>query len=129
MYVRMARFASVDPSGFRRQVELMRRQVSAVQAATGRSMDEPDEETMAEFDALPPGLPGTVRRLTALVNADERTAVVIAYCESEEGARTADAVLDQLPLPAGVGSRTGVEIYRVALDEDMNVSLATGDFS
>jgi hypothetical protein len=129
MYVRLARFAAVDPAAFGDQVELMRRQVGAVRAATGRSMDDPDEQTMAEFDAVPSGLRETVRRLSVLVDDDEATAVVLVFCTSEDAARDADAALGRLPLPEGVGTRTDVEIYRVALDEDMSLSLATGDFS
>ena len=128
MFVRMARFESVDPEAFRGQVDDIRRHVTAAQAAAGRSMRELDEAAVEDLAGLPMPLRLSVRRLVALVDGEAGTAIIAVFCESEEDLRSVDVALGRFPLPRGVGVRTGVETYRVALDEDLSPSFASGEF-
>ena len=59
----------------------------------------------------------TVVRWVELVDRSTGSSVGIAFCESEDDAGRADAALEAMSPPGGVGKRTSVGIYEVALDQ------------
>jgi hypothetical protein len=59
----------------------------------------------------------TVSRFVELVDRSSGTSLGIAFCETEEDVRRADAALNEMSPPDNVGKRTAVEIFEVALDE------------
>jgi hypothetical protein len=59
----------------------------------------------------------TVSRFMHFVDRQSGTSVGIAFCETEDEVRRADAVLDQMSPEEGSGSRTSAEIFELALDE------------
>jgi hypothetical protein len=59
----------------------------------------------------------TVSRFIELVDRSSGTSLGIAFCETEEDVRRADAALDSMSPPEDVGKRTAVDIFEVVLDE------------
>jgi hypothetical protein len=108
MYARIARFEGLDPSRIDEQVAEMKRQIDESRATGDLPTGAPEQvRTLME----------TVRRLLQLVDRDNGTALGITFCETDEDMRRADAALNEMMPGEGQGSRTGVEIYEVALDE------------
>ncbi len=74
---------------------------------------------------LPPDAPAelqtlmdTVNRFVQLVDRDNGVMLGLAFSNSEGDMRRADEALNAMSPPSdAMGSRTGVEIYEVALDE------------
>jgi hypothetical protein len=107
MYVRIARFEGLDANSMDAQVAEMKRQ-----------MDE------ARSGELPAGAPegvrtlmDTVTRFIELGDRESGTAVALVFCATEEDMARADAALNEMSPGEGGGSRTGVEILEVMLDE------------
>jgi hypothetical protein len=107
MYARLARFEGNDPSLVDEQVAEMRQQMTA-----------------ARSGELPPGAPeqvrtlmDTVSRFMELVDRSSGVSVGIAFCETEDDMRRADAALNEMSPPEGGPRRTAVDIFEVVLDE------------
>lgn len=65
----------------------------------------------------PPGLKST--GLTMLVDPDGGRVLMIGLFASEQDLRESEPVLAQLNPPAGLGSRTSLEVYEVAAEVRM----------
>ena len=108
MYVRIARFEGLDPSGIDEQVAEMKRQIDESRASSDLPAGAPEQvRTLME----------TVKRLLQFVDRESGTALGITFCETEEDVRRADAALNEMSPGEGGGRRTSVEIYEVMLDE------------
>ncbi len=63
------------------------------------------------------GGPPIKRALMLIDRANDRGAGVI-FCETEDDLRRVDEFMNNMTMPAGGGTRTGVEMYEVAVDSD-----------
>ncbi len=92
MYARVATFEGVEPD----QVDL------AV-------------ERMGQEAGPPPGVPG--KRFMMLADKNNRKTMAIGFFETEEDLHTGDAALNTMDPPTtGMGRRTSVEFYEVAVE-------------
>lgn len=107
MYARVAHFEGGDVASMDAELADMKRQMEAARAG------QVPEGAPAEVGTLME----TVVRWVELVDRSTGASVGIAFCETEDDARRADAALDAMSPPDGVGRRTSVGIYEVALDE------------
>ena len=105
MHVRIARFEGVDVASIDEQVAEMKRQMQSSELPP----DAPAElRTLME----------TVNRFVQLVDRDNGVTLGLAFSNHEADMRRADEALTARSPPSdAMGSRTGVEIYEVALDE------------
>src|SRR5215218_3221822 len=108
MYARIARFEGLDPSRIDEQVAQLKRQIEA-----GRASGEPPADAPEQVRTLME----TVKQVLQLADRESGNALGITFCETEEDMRRADAALNEMSPGEGQGSRRGVEIYEVALDE------------
>lgn len=108
MYARLVRFEGGDPSVVDEQVADMKRQMDAARSGDVPA-DAPEQVTT---------LMDTVTRFMELVDRKSGNSVGIAFCETEEDVRRADAALDSMSPPSDVGKRVAVDIYEVVLDEN-----------
>jgi len=107
MYARVAHFEGGDPTTIDAELADMKRQMDAARSGELPEGAPPEAGVLME----------TVARWVELVDRATGASVGIAFCESEDDARRADAALDAMSPPDGVGRRTSVGIYEVALDE------------
>ena len=107
MYARVAQSEGGDPATMDAELADMKRQMDA--ARGGQMPDDAPGEAQTLME--------TVVRWVELVERSTGASVGIAFCESEDDRRRADAALDAMSPPDGVGRRTSVGIYEVALDE------------
>lgn len=107
MYARVVRFEGGDPSVVDEQIAEMKRQMDA--ARSGDVPADAPEQVRTLMD--------TVTRFMELVDRSSGATVGIAFCETEDDVRRADAALDSMSPPGEVGKRTSVDIFEVALDE------------
>lgn len=99
MYVRIARFEGAGGDWDER-----------IEAVRGRIRGGADAGPMeAARDA--------VKRSMMLVDRDSGRGASVIFCDSAEDARRIDEAMNQMTPPPGGGSRSSVEIYEVALDE------------
>lgn len=105
MYVRIARFEGIDVGSIDQQVAEMRQQMQSRELPA----DAPPElQTLME----------TVGRFVQLVDRGSGTTLGLAFSDTEDDMRRADAALNAMSPPTdAMGRRTGVEIYEVVLDE------------
>jgi hypothetical protein len=107
MYARMARFEGGDPGRIDAQVAEMRMQMQGAKSG-GLPADAPEGvRTLME----------TVNRFMHFVDRENGTSIGIAFCETEEEMRRADAVLNEMSPEEGSGSRTSAEMFELVLDE------------
>ena len=109
MYARVARFEGGDPSVIDEQVAEMKEQMAA--GASGQVPAGAPEQVGTLME--------TVRRFMQLVDRSSGTSLGIAFCDTEEDARRADAALNEMSPSEGAGRRTAAEIFEVVLDESM----------
>ena len=107
MYARIARFEGGDPGAVDEQIAEMRTQLEGVKAG----------EMPADAPAEVRTLTETVARFIQLVDRESATFVGITFCETEEQMRRADEALNRMSPDAGVGGRTAVDIFEVAIDQ------------
>jgi hypothetical protein len=107
MYARIARFEGGDAASMDAQVAEMRTQMHG--ARSGNLPADAPEEVGTLMEA--------VSRFMHFVDRKSGTSVSIAFCETEEDVRAADAVLNQMSPEEGSGSRTSAEIFELVLDE------------
>jgi hypothetical protein len=107
MYARAAHFEGGDATTIDAELADMKRQMEA--ARGGQLPDDAPAEARTSME--------TVVRWVELVDRSTGSSVGIAFCESEAAARRVDAALDAMSPPEGVGKRTFVGVYEVALDE------------
>jgi hypothetical protein len=107
MYARVARFEGGDPSRIDDQIAEMREQMAS--ARSGELPAGAPEQARTLMD--------TVSRFMELVDRQSGTSLGIAFCETEDAMRRADAALNEMSPPADGPRRTAVDIFEVALDE------------
>lgn len=109
MYVRIARFEGGDVARLDEQIAEMKSQIDGARSG-GLPADAPAAlQTLAE----------TATRFVELVDRKTGTAMGMTFCETEDDMRRADEALDSMSPDEGGGRRTSVEIYEVALDEQV----------
>jgi hypothetical protein len=108
MYARLVRFEGGDPSVIDEQIADMKRQMDAARA--GDVPADAPEQVRTLMD--------TVTRFMELVDRKSGSSVGIAFCETEDDMRLADAALDSMSPPQDVGKRVAVDIFEVVLDEN-----------
>ncbi|MDP8909913.1 MAG: hypothetical protein M3N47_12540 [Chloroflexota bacterium] len=52
-----------------------------------------------------------------LVDRENNRGVDVIFCETEEDLRRVDQAMNEMSPPPGAGTRTSVEVYEVAVDE------------
>jgi hypothetical protein len=99
VYARIATFEGGDPA----QIDV------AIEGIRGQSESE-----------MPEGMEGA-REFLMLVDRQSGKSLGIVLFDSEESMRRGDEVLNQMspPVPEGTGRRTGVEMYEVAIREQV----------
>ncbi|MDQ6822339.1 MAG: hypothetical protein M3076_18725, partial [Actinomycetota bacterium] len=60
---------------------------------------------------------GAVKRAMMLVDRENGRGASVIFCDSQEDLRRVDEAMNQMSPPSGGGSRLGVEMYEVAVDE------------
>ena len=110
MYARVARFEGADPSRMDEQIAEMRSQIEGARSGT----------LPADAPAAVRTLTETVSRVVQLVDRRTGTALGMTFSETEDGMRRADEALNSMSPGDEAGSRTSVEFYEVALDEDFS---------
>ena len=107
MYARIARFEGADPGAVDDQIAEMRTQLEGAKAGEVPA-DAPEEvRTLME----------TVARFMQLVDRETATFVGITFCETEDDMRRAHEALNRMSPGEGGGSRSGVDIFEVAIDQ------------
>jgi hypothetical protein len=107
MYARIARFEGLDASKIDEGTAEMRRQLEAVRSG---NLPEGAPEGAQE-------LMRTVKRWVQLVDRANGNAVGIAFCDTEDDLRRADAALNAMSPGEGEGQRTSVDLLEVVIDE------------
>jgi hypothetical protein len=108
MYVRIARFADVDPSAAEAMAAAMKEQMEAM-----RRGDTPEGIPQESAAALR----DDVVRVLDLVDRGSGTGAGVVFTADEAAMRRVDAALDALSPGEGGGRRSSVEIYEVLVDE------------
>jgi hypothetical protein len=103
MYARIARFEGGDPAAIDEQIAEMRKQVEG----------EPPPDAPEDVRTLME----TVARFMHLVDRESATVVGITFCETEDEMRRANEALENMSPGQSGGSRTGVDIFEVAIDK------------
>ncbi len=98
MYARVARFEGAEPDQLRETVDQIREM-----AASGP----------------PEGVNG--KAFMVLMNPDEGKTLAIGLFETEADMKEGHEVLEGMepPIPGGMGKRTGVDMYEVAVQEEI----------
>ena len=99
MYVRIARFEGSDIDWDER-----------IEAVGKRIRGGGEGTPMAEVR-------GAIKRAMMLVDRENSRGASVVFCDSEEDMRRVDQAMDQMTPLDSRGSRTGVEVYEVAVDE------------
>lgn len=98
MYVRIARFENAE-GNWDERLEEVRKRISG----------ELDSPLAQARDA--------VKRAMMLVDRENNRGAGVIFCETEEDLRRVDQAMNEMSPPPGAGTRTSVEVYEVAVDE------------
>ncbi|MDQ3769171.1 MAG: hypothetical protein M3370_06815 [Actinomycetota bacterium] len=98
MYVRIARFENAE-GGWDERIEEVRKRMSG----------EVDSPMAQARDA--------VKRAMLLVDRENNRGAGVIFCETEDDVRRVDEAMNQMSPAPGAGTRTSVEVYEVAVDE------------
>ncbi len=98
MHVRIARFEGAEGDWDERIEEVRKRMSGEVDSPMTQARD-------------------AVKRAMLLVDRENNRGAGVVFCETEEDLRRADAALNEMSPPPSAGTRTSVEIYEVAVDE------------
>lgn len=99
MYVRIARFEGVQDNWDERIEEIRNRIRSG---GKGTPME---------------GVRDAVKRSLMLIDRENGRGASVIFCDTAEDTDRVDQAMSQMSPPSGGGSRSSVEIYEVALDE------------
>lgn len=100
MYVRIARFEGAGSDSWDERIEEVGKRIRG--GGDGSPMD-------AARDA--------VKRAMMLVDRDGNRGASVVFCETRDDVARVDAAMNEMSPPPGGGSRSSVEIYEVAVDE------------
>jgi hypothetical protein len=98
MYVRIARFENAAGDWDERVEEVRKRMSGEVDSPMAQARD-------------------AVKRAMMLVDRENNRGAGIIFCETEDDLRRVDQAMNEMSPPPGAGTRTSVEIYEVAVDE------------
>ena len=99
MYVRIARFENTEGNWDER-----------IEAVRERMRFEGDSPMGQARDA--------VSRAMMLVDRENNRGAGMIFCDTEEDVRRVDEAMNQMNPPSGGGTRSSVEIYEVAIDQE-----------
>src|SRR3954451_2511635 len=94
MFVRVARFENASGDVEKTIAEIRSRMESGIQSESAPA----------------------AKRSMMLVDRDNRRGLALSFCETEADLRKMDEFLNAMDVPVGAGTRTGVEMYEVAVD-------------
>ena len=95
--------------------------VATFEGGTAEGLDAEIEEIKNQLASgeVPPGLEG-VKRFVDAVNREEGKGVALVFCETEEEARKAHEVLNNMsPSSGSSGQRSSVGLYEIAIDHTL----------
>ena len=98
MYVRIARFENAGGDWDERVEEVRKRMSGEVDSPMGQVRD-------------------AVKRAMMLVDRENSRGAGVIFCETEDDLRRVDQAMNEMSPPPGAGTRTSVEVYEVAVDE------------
>ncbi len=98
MYVRIARFENAEGNWDERIEEVRKRMSGELDSPMAQARD-------------------AVKRAMMLVDRENNRGVDVIFCETEEDLRRVDQAMNEMSPPPGAGTRTSVEVYEVAVDE------------
>ena len=98
MYVRIARFENASGDWDERIEEVRKRMSGEVDSPMAPARD-------------------AVKRAMLLVDRENGRGASVTFCETEDDLRRVDQVMNEMTPPPGGGTRTSVEVYEVAVDE------------
>ena len=98
MYVRIARFENADGDWDERLEEVRKRMSGEVDSPMAQARD-------------------AVKRAMMLVDRENNRGAGVIFCDTEEDLRRIDQAMNEMSPPPGAGTRTSVEVYEVAIDE------------
>ena len=98
MYVRIARFEGAEGDWDERIEEVRKRMSGEVDSPMAQARD-------------------AVKRAMLLVDRENNRGAGVVFCEDEEDLRRVDQAMNEMSPPPNAGTRTSVEIYEVAVDE------------
>jgi hypothetical protein len=109
MYVRVARFEGAEAAALDKQIEGIRRDM-----AEGRERMASGEAQGEAAEAM-----AVVKRVLVAVDREAGRTASLTFADTEEDMRKVDAWLNTMSPDPGAGQRTSVEIYEVAIDEQV----------
>lgn len=98
MYVRIARFENASGDWDKRLEEVRKRMSGEVDSPMAQARD-------------------AVKRAMMLVDRENNRGAGVIFCETEDDLRRVDRAMNEMSPPPGAGTRTSVEVYEVAIDE------------
>ena len=98
MYVRIARFENASGDWDERIEEVRKRMSGEVESPMSQARD-------------------AVKRAMMLVDRENNRGADVIFCETEDDLRRVDQAMNEMSPPPGAGTRTSVEVYEVAVDE------------
>jgi hypothetical protein len=98
MYVRIARFENAAGDWDERVEEVRKRMSGEVDSPMAQARD-------------------AVKRAMMLVDRENNRGAGIIFCETEDDLRRVEQAMNEMSPPPGAGTRTSVEVYEVAVDE------------
>lgn len=99
MYVRIARFENAAGDVDERIKEVRKRMSGEVDSPMTQARD-------------------AVKRAMMLIDRENNRGMGVVFCETEDDLRRVDDAMNQMSPPPGAGTRTAVEVYEVAVDEE-----------
>ena len=109
MYARMAQFEA-DPGSLDEMIGGVRESLEEGKRVAAGGTSDSDRSDME-------GLEG-VRRVMLLLDRDRGQVTNLVFCDTEDELRSADEALNRMS-PDGDVRRTSVQMYEVAIDEQM----------
>lgn len=98
MFVRIARFENATGDWDERIEEVRKRMSGEVDSPMSQARD-------------------AVRRAMLLVDRANSRGAGVIFCETEDDLRRVDQAMNEMSPPPSAGTRTSVEVYEVAVDE------------
>lgn len=109
MHVRIARFEGGETEALDKQIEGIKQQI-----AEGRQRMTSGDVQGEEAEGM-----GAIKRTIVAVDREGGRMAALAFADSEADIQKVDAWLNSLSPDTGGGQRTSVDIYEVAIDEQV----------
>ena len=98
MFVRIARFENATGDWDERIEEIRKRMSGEVDSPMAQASD-------------------AIKRAMMLVDRENNRGAGVVFCATEDDLRRVDQALNEMSPPPDAGTRTSVEVYEVAIDE------------